>query len=222
MDSNFIQQLAQQLRKPDGDMGKKVGENMNASNALMNTFTIEALNAQHNDCVLEIGMGNGFFIKDILTTDDSIKYYGCDYSELMVSEATALNKVAVEKGQVRFFQTSADQLPFSSHSIDKVFTINTIYFWANPSVELTEIHRVLKPHGKFFLTVRSKNTLDKIPVTQFGFKIYDKQLLIDLLQNAEFEVKQVLEKEEPDMIFSGKTVKITTWVFCAEVKNVSC
>ncbi len=216
MDKEFLQQLAQQLRKPDGDMGKKVGENMNASNALMNTFTLHELKAQSNDTILEIGMGNGFFIKDILGHDDSITYFGCDYSELMISEATALNKPFIETGQVKFFNASADQLPFQTHSIDKAFTINTIYFWSNPSVELTEIHRILKPGGKFFLTVRSKSTMENIPVTQFGFKLYDQQLLKDLLQTSGFKVNSVLEKAEPDMEFSGNTVKANTWIFCTE------
>ncbi|MDB5256915.1 MAG: SAM-dependent methyltransferase [Chitinophagaceae bacterium] len=216
MDKDFLQQLAQQLRKPDGDMGKKVGENMNASNALMNTFTLNELKAQSNDCILEIGMGNGFFIKDIVANDHSITYYGCDYSELMINEATTLNQSYIETGQVKFFLASANQLPFLAHSIDKVFTINTIYFWSNPSVELTEIHRVLKPGGQFFLTVRSKSTMENIPVTQFGFKIYDQALLKDLLQTTGFMVKQVVEKEEPDMEFSGNTIKVSTWIFCAE------
>lgn len=216
MDKEFLQQLAQQLRKPNGDMGKKVGENMNASNALMNTFTLQEMNIQPDDSILEIGMGNGFFIKDIVGHDDSITYYGCDYSELMISEATALNQSFIETGQVKFFLTSADQLPFQSHSMDKVFTINTIYFWSNPSVELTEIHRVLKPGGQFFLTVRSKSTMENIPVTQFGFKIYDQNLLRDLLETSGFKVKQVLEKQEPDMEFNGNTVKVSTWIFCAE------
>ncbi len=216
MDKDYLQQLAQQLRKPDGELGKKVGENMNVSNALMNTFTIDELNMQNNDCILEIGMGNGFFVKDILTNDPSISYYGCDYSELMVSEASTLNKSYVESGQAKFIHTAADQLPFEAHIIDKAFTINTIYFWANPSVELTEIHRVLKPGGKFFLTVRSQTTMENIPVTQFGFKIYSQQLLTDLLKTTGFEVSQVLEKAEPDMVFSGTTVKSSTWIFCAE------
>ena len=216
MDKEFLQQLAQQLRKPDGDMGKKVGENMNASNALMNTFTLHELNAHSNECILEIGMGNGFFIKDIVGHDDSITYYGCDYSELMIDEATSRNQSYIATGQVKFFHTSADHLPFQSHSIDKAFTINTIYFWSNPSVELTEIHRVLKPGGKFFLTVRSKSTMENIPVTQFGFKIYDQPLLKDLLETSGFKVQQVMERQEPDMEFSGTTVKLSTWIFCAE------
>ncbi|MDB5272748.1 MAG: SAM-dependent methyltransferase [Chitinophagaceae bacterium] len=213
MDEKSLQQLAQQLRKPDGDLGKKVGENMNASNALMNTLTIEELHLQNNDCILEIGMGNGFFISTILALDPSVSYYGCDYSELMITEATALNKKLVDTGQVQFVLSSADHLPFESHSFDKIFTINTIYFWSNPSEELTEIHRVLKPNGKFLLTVRSKYTMENIPVTQFGFKLYSKELLMDLLNTTGFEVINVLEKEEPEMEFSGHKVQPITWIF---------
>jgi ubiquinone/menaquinone biosynthesis C-methylase UbiE len=216
MDNDFLEQLASQLRKPNGEMGKKVGENMNTSNALMNTSTIDEIDVKSGAQVLEIGMGNGFFIKDVLAKESSITYYGCDYSELMIEEASVINRTYIETGQVKLFHTTADKLPFQNNSLDVVFTINTIYFWNNPTVELTEIHRVLKRKGKLFLTVRSKASMENIPVTQFGFKIYDQQMLTDLLHTAGFEVDRIVEKDEPDMEFNGTKVKLTTWIVCAQ------
>src|SRR6476619_7183860 len=68
--------LAGQLRQPEGSLGIKVGENMNKGNRLMN---------------LEIGIGNGFFVKDIIASAKDVRYTGCDFSETMIKEAKDLN-----------------------------------------------------------------------------------------------------------------------------------
>ena len=58
--------IASQLRLPEGAIGKEVGANMNKGNRLMNLEAIKHLGISENDNILEIGMGNGFFVKDIL------------------------------------------------------------------------------------------------------------------------------------------------------------
>ena len=57
-----IKFIAEQLRKPSGEYASKIGEKMNESNFQMNIKTIESLVLEAQDNVLEIGMGNGFFI----------------------------------------------------------------------------------------------------------------------------------------------------------------
>ena len=42
-------------------------------------------------------------------------------------------------------------LPFWSDSFDRVFSVNTVYFWENPQEQLREMARVLKPHGRLLL-----------------------------------------------------------------------
>ena len=60
-----IESLARQLRNPKGILGKKVGEKMNAGNRQMNLETINQLELNPNDRILEIGMVNGFFVRNI-------------------------------------------------------------------------------------------------------------------------------------------------------------
>lgn len=218
MDENALKQFAQQLRKPEGEMGKKVGEQMNSGNEIMNRATLKEINPQPNDVILEIGMGNGFFVKEILSIDASIHYVGCDYSELMVQEAEALNSSWIKKKQAQFIQTSADTLPFEDNHFNKAFTVNTIYFWSDPNKELTELHRVLKNGGTFVLTVRSEESMKNIPVTQFNFTLYNQEQISTLLERNGFKVKEVVIVSEPEReLFNGHKVKLESWVFCTEV-----
>jgi len=218
MDENALKQFAQQLRKPEGEMGKKVGEQMNSSNEIMNRAALKEINAQANDVILEIGMGNGFFVKDILSIDASIHYVGCDYSELMVQEAKTLNTSWIQNKQAQFIQTSADTLPFEDHHFNKAFTVNTIYFWSDPNKELTELRRVLKKGGVFVLTVRSEESMKNIPVTQFNFTLYSQKKLQNLLEHSGFKVTELVIVSEPEReLFNGHKVKLESWVFTTEV-----
>jgi ubiquinone/menaquinone biosynthesis C-methylase UbiE len=217
MDQDTMKQLAQQLRKPEGEMGKKVAEQMNSGNELMNRTTLTYLNACANDSILEIGMGNGKFVKDILAIDPSINYVGCDYSNLMVQEASALNASWIANKQAQFIQTTADAIPFQDKHFSKAFTVNTIYFWEDPNKELAEIHRVLTRGAKFVLTVRALESMKSIPVTQYNFTLYNQEQLVHLLTANGFKVKEVVELAEPAReLFNGTKVKLDSWIFCAE------
>jgi ubiquinone/menaquinone biosynthesis C-methylase UbiE len=131
-----IKAIAAQLRKPDGELGTQVAQIMNVGNQPMNLHTLAVLNPQPLDNILEIGMGNGFFVKNILRLDDSIKYTGCDYSELMVKESIQNNREFVENGRAKFYWSNINNLPFENSIFNKIFTINTFYFWENVSIVL--------------------------------------------------------------------------------------
>lgn len=215
MDENLLRIMAQQLRKPEGEIGKQVGAQMNIGNRLMNEWTIEELKAVPGDNILEIGMGNGSFIESILSVDKSIKYTGCDYSGLMIEEASRINYKFVKNGQAKFFHTDADDLPFEENSFNKIFAINTIYFWERPSRELSEIRRVLKPGGSFHVTIRPKSVMQIMPFVQYGFIMYSKEELVKVLEDNKFEISTVIEKDEPDQESNGQVFKLQTVIVCA-------
>lgn len=213
-----MKQFAQQLRKPEGEMGKKVGEQMNSGNEIMNRATLTHVDAQDQDSILEIGMGNGFFVKDILSIASSIHYVGCDYSALMVQEASQLNASWIEHKQAQFIHTPADRIPFEDHHFNKAFTVNTIYFWENPNTELTEIHRVLKNGGTFILTIRSEESMRSIPITQYNFTLYKQAAIEQILQRNGFLLEKFIVQPEPDReIFDGQKIKMESWIFKTRV-----
>ena len=59
-------ELAEQLREPIGEIGREVGKQMNEGNRHICLNSYKLLNPKMGDKILEGGMGNGFFIKNLL------------------------------------------------------------------------------------------------------------------------------------------------------------
>lgn len=198
-------EIAAQLRKPEGDFGAIVAEKMNEGNLLMNQNTIKALNISNGDYILEIGMGNGFFVKDILSSGNVVNYIGCDYSEDMVRLSEKVNQSFKDEGLAEFFHSSADQLPVEDNSINTIFTVNTLYFWEDHSAILKEFKRVLKTSGKLIIAIRPAEVMELYPPTKYNFDFYTKEEAADLLESNDFKVIEIQEFEEPPVKRNGQS-----------------
>ncbi len=192
------QEIAQLLRKPEGDAGKEMAFKMNDGNAGLVTGAINQLSLREADRVLEIGFGNGKHLKEILEKADNIKYEGVDISETMVNEANDINSVAVESKVARFQLGEVSDLPFEDDSFEKVFTCNTIYFWPAPEADIKELFRVLKPEGTLVIGFREGHTVKDYPFIKFGFQLYEQSDVQELLQSAGFRNVSFKMWEEHD------------------------
>lgn len=210
-----IIEMAAQLRKPIGEKGLEIGDFMNKGNGPMNLHTLAVVNPKANDRILEIGMGNGNFVSNILSLHPSIHYAGLDYSATMVEEATKNNQKWVDEKRAQFIEASMDKMPFEDGTFNKLFTINTLYFWDDPQKILQEFKRVLKENGTVLISIRPKHIMEKLPVTIHGFKHYDEAAAVNLLKNAGFKNVMVTEIKEPETEIMGQKRVMVTLVLKA-------
>ena len=152
--------LAKQARMPYGWFGRLVAPRVfNKENKAMEAFAYELVKPEKADTLLEIGFGNGRLISEIMSLIDEGKVYGVELSEAMLDRARAKNKQWLEHGKLELKQGSVTELPYPDATFDKVFTVNTIYFWPDPENNLKEIKRVLKPGGYFICVMRLKDQM---------------------------------------------------------------
>ncbi|WP_248924878.1 class I SAM-dependent methyltransferase [Paenibacillus hamazuiensis] len=183
--------LAKHLRQPSGFIGKMVGRMMNRGNDAMYRYTLGLLDVQPGESILEIGFGNGKYIAELAPHVKDGLVAGIDYSETMVQEAIKSNRTFIEEGTVDIQLASVEQIPYAKLAFDKVFTVNTIYFWPDVRAGIVEIWRVLKPGGKLFVAIRSKENMEKFRFTKYDFTLYDADEVARLFQQANYEDVQV-------------------------------
>lgn len=142
-----MNELAGQLRKPEGAYGREVGKVMAQRNSEATAFTLRCLDVQESDHVLEIGFGPGEGIAQAVQLTPKGFVAGVDYSSEMVEMAKERNHRALMQEQAELILGSAQELPFADESFQKIFAVNVFHFWTDPTQELAECVRVLKPRG---------------------------------------------------------------------------
>ena len=211
--------IARQLRKPGGLLAGKVGNKMNKTNSYLYNFTIEAMQLKSNEAILEIGFGNGKFFDKLFSTAANLKISGIDFSPEMVKEAARNNPKTTSNGTLSLKLGSSDSIPFPDNSFDKIFCINVIYFWQNPTAHLQEIYRVLKPGGKFYTSFRSKDTILQMPFANYGFIVYTQDEWISILNANHLHFVNVEKTQnEPDAVFNKQRYKAASLCIVVEKK----
>ncbi len=196
-----IQELEKQLTCPKGEMGIEVGKTMNESNIGMTLNSIEFLEIKDDDKILELGHGNCGHLNKILEIGN-VKYFGLEISETMFNEAQKnnLNNLA------EFQLYSGEKIPYSDDFFDKIFTVNTIYFWKEPLKILTEIERVLKSNGVCILTYANKDFMKDLPFVREEFELYDQENIKNLIAKTNFNILDIKELKEKVKSKSGELV----------------
>jgi SAM-dependent methyltransferase len=151
------QDLDSQYRRPFGEVGHRVGEEMARDHLPENLWTIAQLDLEPNDRVMEVGFGPGVGVEEVLKRVPSGFVAGVDFSETMVREASRRNAEAIQAGRADLRYGEAEALPFEDASFDKAFSVHSIYFWSRPDLAFRELHRVLKPGGLLVITMLSKD-----------------------------------------------------------------
>lgn len=191
-----LKELASQLANPQGAEGVKTGERMSHGNGQMIHSTIDALGINANNVVLEIGPGKGAHVAFLIELAENVKYQGIDISKTMVQESCEVNENLIAGGIVSFSLTDGNKIEFPGNTFDKIFTVNTVYFWQNPVEYASEIFRVLKPGGIFALSFSDSHFMEQLPFTKFGFTLYDKSGAETLLRKARFQIEKTIEELE--------------------------
>ena len=195
--------IEQQLSNPQGEFGVEIARNMNESNIQMTTDSIKSLNLLESDILLEIGHGNCGHLEKIYNKTIDIQYFGLEISETMKYEAEKL----IQNNRINFSLYDGIKIPFPDIYFDKIFSVNTIYFWEKPLDLVSEIYRVLKVNGILILTFSQKNFMKNLPFVKSKFSLYDNSDLSLLIKKTEFKIIEIENMTEKIKSKSGELVE---------------
>lgn len=193
---NELKELASQLSFPRGDMGVIVADNMHLSNQNMTLNTVAALEIKEGDNVLELGHGNCSHLASVFAQQHYFKYAGLEISELMHAEAVKNNGQYIASGRASFHLYNGQHIPFSDQAFNKIFTVNTLYFWKDPVSFSNELFRVIAPHGVLCIGFAWKSFMETLPFTAFGFELYDEARIKALIDRSPFVLHDLINHKE--------------------------
>lgn len=180
--------IAQQFAKPDGFKGTCATKLMNMMNHQMYHDVIKLIK-QDEQCVLDIGFGNGYVMKRLM--DQGHIVYGLEVSDSMLHQVKMKYKKAMnhtmflEKGSI-------EQLPYEKEFFDVIYSINTLYFWESLDIGLKELYRCLKDDGSAILSFYDRSFLNMMPLSSYGFKVYEKKHVMQAVNRNGFVISKVL------------------------------
>ncbi|MEW6593157.1 MAG: methyltransferase domain-containing protein, partial [Candidatus Hadarchaeota archaeon] len=146
--------------------------------------------------VLDIGCGRGAFLEFLPFKEK----YGVDISRSAVNEA---KKRGID---ARVVDIETEKLPYESNFFDIIFCMEILEHLLDASILFSEVRRVLKPGGYFYITVPNQlfilvnrmsiltgkyNLLDKDPYHARHIRFFKKSVLRDLVSSKGFKIVYV-------------------------------
>ena len=183
----FIERfIARQLGHPSGVFSGLVAAFMNRQTASINDVTIQLLEISPTDRTLDIGFGGGSAISKVTKLAPDGLVAGIEVSKAMLRRGKNRLRELISRGKVELEEGSAAKIPYENGWFDKVYTVNTMYFWPDPAAGLKEILRVMKKGATFVLTFYTEKAVEIFHGSRYGFTHYSEDQLRTLFDEAGF------------------------------------
>ena len=152
--------LVKQFHHPRGLLGFAAGRIMatRESNLERNRWTVDLLQLEQDDCVLELGPGPGITLGLILERTPRGLVVGVDHSAAMLRQCRRANKKALDQNRLSLIQASFTRLPDLPCAFDKILAVNSLQFDAMTRESLRGISSHLKPGGTFVVTFQPRGS----------------------------------------------------------------
>ncbi len=142
--------------------------------------------------VVEVGCGKGAGAEFLIKKIQPKKYTGIDFSNKAIHFCTNTY------GQIKnadFICADAQNIPLDENSADVVLNVESSHLYKNQAGFFNEVHRILKPNGRFLLTdfryIKNCpiNVLENDLVNS-GFTITEKKIITPQIRDACIELSE--------------------------------
>lgn len=197
------EQLAAQLRHPNGEEGNTVADNMDDRNSPVILAAYAALAPADGDRILEIGPGGAGHLPGLLAQADNLHYTGLDASRDMVLRA---RERYLGETRAAFIHGALTDAPLAPAAMDRIVAVNVVYFWQPLAPALHALFLLLRPGGTLVLGLRDHNSMASLPVFQHGFSTYHGPELQHALEQAGFTDTRLATFAEDSVDVLGDTM----------------
>jgi ubiquinone/menaquinone biosynthesis C-methylase UbiE len=136
---------------------------------------LEYLELPDQPNVLDLGCGTGRLLHRLVNQFPTLQGTGLDLSAEMLRQAQQRNQHGI---RLVYKQGNAESLPFADCEFDAVFNTISFLHYPNPQQVFSEVSRVLRPSGRFYLvdfTLREETGARNFPLSPNGIRLYSPQ-----------------------------------------------
>ena len=130
------------------------------------------LTLPHAANVLDLGCGTGRLLNRLAAEFPDLKGIGVDLSPQMLKKARQNNQ---HHPRLIYTKGNAESLPFAENQFDAVFNTISFLHYPNPQQVFSEVGRILRPQGEFYLADYTISPLQFIPFSPGGLRFYSPQ-----------------------------------------------
>jgi ubiquinone/menaquinone biosynthesis C-methylase UbiE len=156
---------------------------LNRTNRRINERVVQRLDIHAGDRVLDVGFGGGEGLSCVLERSIDLAA-GIEISAPMLRQGRRRFRREIDAGIVELTRGDVTAVPFDDRTFDRVFSVNTIYFWPDRAAGVREILRVLKPGGRLILGTEPIEAMKRRGFTRHGFTLFSEAHLERLLSEA--------------------------------------
>lgn len=172
--------IDRQHRLPHGLLGRLVGEKMVRQHQPETDWTVDLLDLQPHDHAVELGCGVGLGLVLAARAAGLSLVAGMDLSPTMLRAASRRIRRAGQREGISLLRGDLQTLPYADRSLDKIWSIHTFYFWADPEAVFADLLRVLAPGGRIVVTLAT-GTVSRAGDDQFWPLHQQVEALVSML-----------------------------------------
>ncbi len=135
------------------------GEEMEHHHRRIAEQTLDLMDLQPTDNVLDVGCGAGWLARMIAVRVREGRVIGMDISDEMVRRARRAMRELDERGKnaelghVLFIVGGVDEIPWEGNFFDRAISVESAYYWPDPARGLREVLRVLREGGSAWVLI---------------------------------------------------------------------
>ncbi len=155
--------------------------------------------------IIEIGSGQGICSSKVNLADT--RYIGIEPSKVLVNRANELYK----RDNVNFLIGNTYDIPIESKSIDGVFSVMVWFHLENLNKAASEISRVLKKDGSFFIITSNPSSYKKWEKSFINFERHENKMVGPIMISGVPMTKSIIYThtiEELEKSFENNGLKI--------------
>src|SRR5258707_3644186 len=173
------------------------GEKMQNHHLDITEKTLRLMDLRPGERVLDLGCGSGWATRLLSRLvgegpEGFGQVVGLDVSDEMIRQAREASK---DFENILYVWGSAQQIPWEENFFDKVLSVESFYYYADQDRALSELFRVMAPHGSLFILINlyrdnpySLQSVDKlrVPVHVRSAAEYADLLTRHTFENVEY------------------------------------